>query len=276
MGLYDRDYVSQNYSRPQMGFSLPRIRSVVKWLLILNFAMFAVQIIARRAGFSIENLLAVEPTSYIKILQVWRLIGYQFLHGSIGHIFFNMLALFFLGPTLEGHWGSNRFLKFYLICGAAGGIFYTILALIGWLPKGQMVGASGAILGLLAACAILFPRFVVFIFLFPVPIRVAATIFAILYVLNILQAGHNAGGDAAHLAGMATGAVYVLWPRMKNIFRLKSGSNKWEKKLQRQRDLQIEVDRILEKVHQSGIKSLTRKERKTLEEATKLEQMRNR
>ena len=102
------------------------------------------------------------------------------------HILMNMLGLYFLGPTLERHWGTRKFLPFYLGCGVAGALFYIFLVAVNFLPPGQMVGASGAILGMLAACAILFPHFVVFIYFFPLPIRIAALALIIWYLVAIV------------------------------------------------------------------------------------------
>jgi membrane associated rhomboid family serine protease len=187
-----------------------------------------------------------------------------------------MLALFFLGPTLERNWGTKKFVIFYLSCGVVGGLFYLLLVAAKFLSALPMVGASGAILGMLAACAILFPQFVVFIILFPVPIRVAAVGFTLLYIINLAARGQNAGGDAAHLAGMATGAIYVFSQSWRAKLKLKMRTGAWEKKMAAQRNLQVEVDRILHKVHQSGIHSLTSKERKILKKATEAEQIRNR
>ena len=185
-----------------------------------------------------------------------------------------MLGLYFLGPTLERHWGSKKFLIFYLGCGVAGGLFYTFLALLKFLGAGPMVGASGAILGMLAACAILFPQFVVFILFFPVPIRVAAVGLTIMYFFFVITKGQNAGGHAAHLAGMATGAIYVLSRSWRSKFTFKARSSRFKKRVTSHRDLQIEVDRILKKVHDKGMHSLTYKEKRVLKQATKAEQMR--
>ncbi len=287
MSIYDRDYSQSGYEPPQgrahVQFRMPQLTSVVKKLLIINVAVFLVCIIIKPLGDFVYNWFSVDTSSVGRMLQPWRLIGYQFLHSrhSIGHIAFNMLALYFLGPTLERYWGSKRFLKFYLFCGAAGGVFYTMLVAIGALPGGVLIGASGAILGMLAACAILFPQFVVFIFLFPVPIRVAAVVFTIFYIFSIFTQGYNAGGNAAHLAGMAAGAFYVyLWPRIKGgrtvTIASKFKAESLKKKMNDYRKLQSEVDRILEKVNRNGITSLTSKEKKILSEATRTEQMRNR
>jgi len=278
MGLYDRDYTRSDFQShyrgsPQMRLTFPRPTPVVKRLLIINIAVFFLQILGAD-GF-LTTWFSVFPGSAGSVLQIWRLVSYQFLHGSVGHILFNMIGLYFLGPTLEKYWSGRRFLVFYLSCGAAGAVFYILLALLEMLPVGPMIGASGAILGMLAACAILFPHFVVFFFLFPVPIRVAAVILIFLYVVNIITAGPNAGGDAAHLAGMAAGAFYVLSKSYRTRLFSEHRSRSIQKKAQLRFDLQKEVDRILQKVHKQGIHSLTRNEKKILQQASSVQQMKD-
>jgi len=279
MGIYDRDYSQQNYqshfrNAPQMRMTFPSLTPMVKRLLIINFAIFFVQTLG--GDEFLTSWFSVAPFSLFYSLQIWRLIGYQFLHGDIIHIFLNMLGLFFLGPTLEQHWGSRRFLYFYLGCGAAGGLFYIFLVTVGFLPPGFLVGASGAILGMLAACAILFPHFVVFILFFPVPIRVAAVAGTLLYILLIITKSSNAGGHAAHFGGMAAGAVYVFARPFRAKLKLKMQSRRWEQNLSRQKEVQFELDRILEKVHNHGMHSLTRKERNILRRATEQQNIKNR
>jgi len=291
MGLYDRDYTQEGYQSqfrhvPQMRMNWPKITPVVKWLLIINFAVFFIgEVFFKRslivAEFQLpvnflEKWFSVFPHTLGAMLEIWRLVTYQFLHGSIGHILFNMLGLYFLGPTLERHWHSKKFLIFYLACGTAGGLFYTLLTVCNYLAPAPMVGASGAILGMLAACAILFPHFVVFLMFFPVPIRVAAIGLTIMYFFYVITRGPNAGGHAAHLAGMAVGAAYVFSQSWRDQFTTKIQAGRWKKKMTSQQDLQVELDRILEKVHKSGLQSLTPREKKILKEATRAEQTRGR
>lgn len=283
MSVYDRDYYRPDYedqqSRPQMHFRLPQLTPVVKRLLIINISVFLLCIIIKPLGLFIYNWFSVDSTSIFTSLQLWRLISYQFLHDpmSAWHIIMNMLGLYFLGPTLERFWHGRKFLIFYLLCGVAGGVFYLLLAGAGIVRQGILIGASGAILGMLAACAILFPQFIVVLFIFPMPIRRAAMILTLVYIFSIFMGSANAGGDVAHLAGMVAGAGYVyLWPKWKNRTRTSFRADDWNKKFEAYRQLQQEVDRILAKVNQQGIGSLTRKEKKTLEEATKLEQMKSR
>jgi len=283
MGLYDREYTqadfqSRRHYGPQMRLNFPKLTPVVKWLLIANITIYVLSVLTP-LGKYIYDWFQIDTASTGRFFQLWRLISYQFLHSSnyIFHIVFNMVGLYFLGPTLERHWGSKKFLIFYLGCGIAGGLFYMLLVAVGFLPNNPMVGASGSILGMLAACAILFPQFVVFFFIFPVPIRIATVVLTFVYFLIVITRGDNAGGNACHLAGMAAGAGYVLsgpWRSKLNI--KKTAGQRWEKKMTEKRNLQIELDRILDKVHRSGIHSLTSKEKRTLRKATKAEQMRNR
>ena len=101
------------------------------------------------------------------------------------------------------------------------------------------------------------------------PIRVAAVILTFLYVINLLTLGPNAGGDAAHLAGMAAGAFYVVSRPWRYRLKMKTRASSWKKQKDDIRDLHVEVDRILAKVHNQGIHSLTSREKRILKEATR-------
>jgi membrane associated rhomboid family serine protease len=289
MGLYDRDYTQADFQThhsqyrgiPRMRFSLPQLTPVVKWLLIINVGVFLASVIVSSLAAFLYEWFSVYPATVGMSLQLWRIITYQFLHdvNGFGHIFVNMLALFFFGPMLEKFWGSKKFLIFYLVCGATGGMLYPVLAHAGWLSKGPLVGASGSVLGILAAGAILFPNLRVYVWgIFPVKLMVLAIIFAGISIITILRPDQfaNAGGQAAHLGGMAAGAIYVLSQSWRNKYTSKFQASRREKQIASQQNLQLEVDRILKKVHDSGIQSLTHKEKHTLKEATKAEQMRNR
>jgi len=281
MGLYDRDYTREDYQyrhAPQMRMAFPRITPAVKWLLIINVAVFLPSFLIIRLGQVIFYWFSVYPATPAMSLQLWRPITYQFLHGSIGHIFINMLVLFFFGPVIERLWGSRKFLTFYLVCGAMGGLFYPLLVILRWLSVAPLVGASGSILGILAAAAILFPNMRVYVLgIFPVKITILALVLAAISIISVLQPYRfgNAGGQAAHLAGMAAGAFYVLYQSWHAKLKSKIRAGTWEKKMAEQHNLQIEVDRILQKVHKSGIHNLTSKEKKILKKATQAEQMQN-
>jgi len=282
MGLYDRDYTQADYgsqfhnvSRMHIGFR--RVTPVVKWLLIANIAVFFVSALIPPVAGIIYQWFQLDATSLPRALQFWRVITYQFLHGNFWHIFFNMWALWMFGPILENQWGSRKFLPFYLGCGIAGALFYLLLVLVRFLPGGEMVGASGAILGIFAACAILFPSMRLFLFPFPIsiPIRTAAVGGVILYLFFVMTRSANAGGHAAHLAGMAAGAAYVYSESWRTKFNMKVHTGRWQKKMEQQQQLQLELDRILQKVHVQGIHSLTAKEKRILKKANEAEQTKN-
>ena len=281
MGLYDRDYTQpesrrQHPNLSQVRFNLPQTTPVVQWLLIINIAVFIVGLIPALHLF-FEQWLAIDTKLTATMLQPWRLITYQFLHADAWHIFMNMIGLYFIGPPLERFWRSRQFLLFYLGCGVVAGLTRILLTTTGLLGVGTLVGASGAVLGVIAACAVLFPRFNLVIFVFPVPIRLAAAGLLLVYLVNVFTvSGGNAGGDAAHVGGMLAGLAYVLLQPAWDGLTLKMRSGSWEKRIEEGRRLQIEVDRILAKVHRSGLHSLTRREKTTLKRATQEEIRRHR
>jgi membrane associated rhomboid family serine protease len=285
MSWRDRPY-SSNPQGPYYGdrgyggmqLAMPKPTPVVWALLIANFSVFVLVILTGRQS---SPLLIWGCMNAAAVLhgQIWRLVTYQYLHdvGYIWHILLNMLAVYFLGPPLERYWGGKRFFLFYTVGGTLGSLFYLVLVVLGALPDGIMIGASGCILAVLGACAVLFPHFQLILFVFPVPIRFAAILFTALYVLNILTQGANAGGDAAHLAGLAFG---VLWPlygrRFWQNYRLLRQHTTFERKQQARRNEQEEMDRILRKVHERGVDSLSAREKRFLSEATKRQRDRDR
>ncbi|MBN1123812.1 MAG: rhomboid family intramembrane serine protease [Sedimentisphaerales bacterium] len=274
MGIYDREYSHSDYQSPhqRVQFTMPTITPVVKWLLIINIVTFVFEVIffADESRINpIEQWFSVFPVNWLTAIQIWRWITYQFLHADAAHLLFNMFVLFQFGPLLERQFGSRQFLIFYLCAGAAGGLVYTLLF---FGDQAILVGASGAILGLLGAGAVLYPNLrILFMLIIPMSLRMLAILLVVISVMMFL-AGHNAGGEAAHLAGLAVGVMYVLWRPWLNKTRLKIGEGRWQRKIERERSFQSEVDRILKKVHDSGIASLTNKEKQILKEATLREQ----
>lgn len=271
-----------------LGFALPRLTPVVKALLIANFVIFLLTVFSK----SLESFLfyhfsmaAYDAQGFtsggVLTGHIWRLVTYQYLHdtGSPWHLFFNMLGLYFLGTRLEQRWGPKTFFWFYTACGVVGALLFTLLVGITFLPEGRMIGASGSVLGLLGGCAVLMPDFVIILLFFPVPIRFATVLFVGIYVLSLLSAfasgARGAGGDAAHLGGLVFGVAWCLWgwDWLAGI-RQKQQHGAWERKLRREKELNEEVDRILAKVHESGIQSLTRREKHILSEATEAQQRR--
>ena len=280
MSWRDRPYGGEPqgpYSRGTgggIGLGMPRPTRVVKYLLIANFAVFILAALTGQQNSFLFKWGMMFPEDVLHG-QIWRLVTYEYLHDpfSIWHILFNMLGVYFLGPPLERSWGPRKFFIFYTVGGVLGALFYVVLATAGALPPGGMIGASGCVLAVLGACALLFPQFQVILFIFPVPIRFAAALFCGIYVLNLLSRGVNAGGDAAHLAGLVYG---VLWPLfgerwLRNLQAVRQYS-KQQRHMHSEQDVRAELDRILRKVHEQGVNSLTAAEKRTLADATRRQQ----
>lgn len=283
MGLYDRQYTQDGYGSNasmggSMGFGFPPLTRTVKILMMINGAVFLLQLFG--ADSMLVSFFSVWPRTIGMTLQVWRFVTYQFLHGGMGHVIINMLVLYMFGGLLERLWGDRRFLKFYLVCGAAGGLMYPLLLSLNILQPGAngvvpLIGASGSILGILAACAILFPRLPVYVWgIFPIPLWLLALGTMVIALSTVWNRGPNAGGEAAHLGGMIAGGLYVYSEKHRQRFVGKFQKGRWEKKIAAEHAATQEIDGILEKVHRSGIHSLTQAEKRALKLATEAEKTR--
>lgn len=145
----------------------------------------------------------------------WQLVTYGFLHGGVGHLFFNMLALFMFGAEVEYRWGSRRFLQFYLACVVGAGITHMVMSGVMGVPPGPLVGASGGVFGVLLAYGMMFPDRQVMLLIPPIPMRAKNLVIlmgAVTLVLGYLQPG---GGVAhfAHLGGMLVGFLMIQFWR---------------------------------------------------------------
>ncbi|MFP4105705.1 MAG: rhomboid family intramembrane serine protease [Phycisphaerae bacterium] len=292
MGLHDRPYWKESQGGPgDMGGSgiargltvgLPKPAKAVKTLLIINFAVFLLQMFfdqSRGPGDPglMSRWLGVTVGEW---WQVWRYLTCQFLHGGFLHILLNMLGLYLLGTPLEQRaLGTKRFVIIYLLAGAVGGLAYVIIgALFNLDPTIPIIGASGGVYAIVLACAVYFPHFRLIFLFFPVPIRLAALIIfgmMIFVVLSSLAGGNvrDAMSDVAHLGGASVAAFYI-WglPRFSGTTRKmkqKVDQGSWERRMRRREEEEAEVDRILDKIKQQGINSLSRGEKKTLQEATR-------
>ena len=190
-----------NYSSGGLG-SIP---PVVKNLLIINGLVFLAQYVFERQDIRLEiwgALWGLRSGNF----KVWQLITYMFMHGGISHILFNMFALWMFGMILERFWGPKRFLTFYIICGIFAGITQLIMQ-----PEGIAVGASGAIMGIMAAFAYLFPNTELFIMFIPIPIKAKYVVpgFMALDIFGGISGGDNIA-HWAHLGGAFTGLIIVI------------------------------------------------------------------
>ena len=187
----------------------------VKWLLIVNTAIFLFEAMAERTipgagGWFMPFTL--EPVMVVHMLAVWQLVTYMFLHGGIMHILFNMLTLYWFGPDLERTWGLQRFLKYYFVCGIGAGICVVLVALFAGdlAMRTPTVGASGAILGLIMAYGLLFPdRQILFFFVIPMKVKHMVWIMGLLAFYYSITSMDSGVSNVAHLGGMLVGYLYL-------------------------------------------------------------------
>jgi membrane associated rhomboid family serine protease len=178
---------------------------VVLNLIIINALVFVLQLVMDGPDEIISAKIALWPynTPYFK---PYQLVTHMFAHGGWGHIIFNMFALWSFGSMLERSWGPKRFLIFYLACGLAAGVAQLFLS------NAPAVGASGAIMGLFAAFAYLFPNTELIIFPIPVPIKAKFAV-AIMAAIDLFGGVYPAGSNIAHFAhlgGLLMGFILVL------------------------------------------------------------------
>ncbi len=297
-----------SYFRPSLfgGFSFfpPVIKSLLisntaVWLLseffLAPFKIAGVQIGGEHGLFTYYFALWPIGTNFWP----WQLFTYMFMHGGLGHLFFNMLALWMFGMELENNWGSKQFLIYYLVCGLGAGIANLLVTPL--LGQGApTVGASGAVFGILVAFGMLFPDRPIYLY-FLLPIR--AKYFVAIYMGLELFYGVTGTSDGiahfAHLGGAAVGFVYMLgltglipvgswWDRFRGntqvpyerarTIRTRRGdisdATFYDIKTGRPREDDQEVsqetiDAILDKISKGGYQSLSDDEKRILNEASK-------
>jgi len=254
------------------GFSIPRLNKAVKSLLIANGIIFLFQM---AAGMQFIELFGLVPQQFWKNFHIWQVVTYMFLHGGFWHILFNMYALWLFGSDLEATWGEREFLKYYFITGIGAGLLTVISSPNSLIPT---IGASGAIYGILVAYAMLFPNRILYInFFFPIKAKYLVLIFGVLELFSSFNYTSDGVAHFAHLGGMIIGFLYLKgdW-RFQSLFnRLKSTRPKIvvrrspDTKRNRE-DIQAAVDRILIKISNEGMESLTEEEQEILDEASRL------
>lgn len=194
-----------------------RLTDVVKHLLIINVIMF-VCFYLLMPQFRNEVVLYFPGSPYFKPFQ---LVTHMFMHGSETHILFNMMSLFFLGPTVEQSLGSKKFLIFYLVCGVASMLLHLGLGYLGFIPPVPIVGASGAIMGVFVAFALMYPEVKLMLIFPPIPIK-AKYMMGALIAFDLFSGvgGLNTGiAHFAHLGGVIGGFILITMWGYNNLMR---------------------------------------------------------
>jgi len=182
-----------------------RLTGVVKNLIIINAIIYIG--VALTPIESLRQYFVLYPldTPFFKPIQLFT---HMFMHGSTWHIFFNMLALYFIGPSVEAFWGAKKFLFYYLFCGIGAMVTHLVLG-----TNAPVVGASGAIYGILVAFAYHFPNTQLMLIFPPIPIK--AKYFVLILVAIDLFSGasgaHTGIAHFAHIGGALFGILLILY-----------------------------------------------------------------
>jgi membrane associated rhomboid family serine protease len=306
MGIYDREYYRDEPRRPGISSW-----SAVTTLIVINVAVFVadmlspaqfVNVIDRRnfvveqveTGRWIDSHLGLRADLFNHPWNAWQLVTYGFIHdpNSIMHILFNMFGLWLFGRDVEGLYGKREFYRIYLSLVVLSGLAWVALnKLLGDNASG-VIGASGAVMGVMAIYILHFPnRVFLFYGIIPMPawvLGIAYVAFDILGATGSFRLGKENVANTAHLAGAAFGVLYCqtrwtlfsLWPSrlFSGMFRRPKyrvhrgdddGDTRGGGSAGEQRQLQQQVDDILAKISREGESSLTAAERRTLEEASR-------
>jgi membrane associated rhomboid family serine protease len=222
-----RRYPSTSYTS-SFSFGPGPLPTVIKALITTNVALFITSIFVP----GLKELLGLIPFLVVRRLYVWQLATYMFLHGGIFHILFNMLALWMFGTELERRWGPRYFLKFYFACGVGAAILTVLCSFLPFefmqsLQGADIIGASGAIYGLLLAYAIYFPERPILLIVFWVPARVCVIILgAIALVASLSESGGVA--NVTHLGGLVIGYAMLSTPRLHPLSEVRYRYLKWK------------------------------------------------
>jgi membrane associated rhomboid family serine protease len=258
--------------------------TAVKYLLIINGVVYVLQhLVEMLFGSGPEPLLikffGLHPAWFFSKFQIWPIFSYMFLHDqkSLLHLLFNMFVLWMFGCEVERTLGFRQFIKYYVICGIGAGLLHLIIYYDSPVP---VVGASGAIYGVMVAFAVLFPdRHITLLLFFILPVQILAKYLVMIFVGIALFYGvvglDKGVAHFAHLGGAATGFIFLkldwrldyfgAWLRRKRESRQLLQKLKKEQNMQRFRE---RVDAILDKINEVGYDKLNAEEKRILQEAS--------
>jgi membrane associated rhomboid family serine protease len=255
----------------------------VKKLLIANVGVFIAEFVVSnilKLNLPLGDWLAFRPTQVLT--HPWTLLTYMFVHGSFLHLLFNMLALFFFGPPLEERWGSREFIKFYLICGLGGALLSFVFA-----RDSSIIGASGAVYGVMLAFAMNWPDVPIYIWgIFPVKAKYLVIGLGAIALYSAAASSSDGVAHFAHLGGLAAGFLYLKLDyrgstaatKLKRFFTrprltVVTGGPTLHRAGQKPRrvDERVydDVDKVLDKISTQGMASLTAEEKKLLDEVSR-------
>ena len=247
----------------QFSYKPALFTDAIKILVSVNFGIFLLQTIARTEGMFFP-LFGLVPKLGWSEFMLWQPFTYLFFHGSIWHVLINMFVLWMFGSELERLWGKEHFLKFYFVTGVGAGLVTMIFGLNSMTP---IVGASGAVYGVLLAYGLTYPNRTVYLYGI-IPIKSLWFVIGIGVIAfmssfdNVSQISH-----LTHLSGMMIGYLMLKRPiRFNDLwFTIRKRTLEYkikheEKKVSQHQAIEREIDRILDKINREGFDSLTEEE----------------
>ena len=261
------------------GFAFPTLTPVVKHLLLANgvafLVTFALSFDRGVAGF-VVRWLGLDPSNwkeYAPLVPFWQLLSYGFLHdlSGLGHLLFNMLSLYFFGTMLEGIVGSRRFLRTYLAAIVVGGLAHLMAAFI-TEQMNPAVGASGGVLGVIVACAVLRPNTMVIVIMFPVRLKWVAGFIVGMDIFSVLVGLRDQTGSGVahwvHLAGAGFGFLMAwrkwIWADPMEVLE----TRRLRLRAERDQAVDLKMDDLLVKIKKEGLGALSKREKDFLKRAS--------
>ena len=247
----------------QLSYKPALFTDAIKILVSVNFGIFLLQTVARTEGLFFP-LFGLVPKMVWSEFMIWQPFTYLFFHGGIWHVLINMFVLWMFGSELERIWGKGHFLKFYFVTGVGAGLVTMIFGLNSMTP---IVGASGAVYGVLLAYGLTYPNRTVYLYGI-IPIKSLWFVIGIGVIAfmssfdNVSQISH-----LTHLSGMMIGYLMLKRPvRFNDLwFTIRKRTLEYkikheEKKVSQHQAIEREIDRILDKINREGFDSLTEEE----------------
>lgn len=251
----------------------PRLfTDAIKTLIVVNVGLWALSTLGQNQ-IDLSVIFGLSPgTVWPKI---WQPITYMFIHGGFWHVAINMFVLWMFGSEMETIWGRQEFLKYYFLTGIGSGLIWLLVNTGN--PMVVLIGASGAVYGVLLAYGLMFPnRTVLLYFIIPVKVKWLVIFLGAVAFLSSMTSTTNIS-HLAHLSGMVIGYVYLKyahhWQGLSLQFRRKVVNIKSqveERKEQRKIMLKQEMNQILDKMNQSGYRGLSDYDKERLHEISKL------
>jgi len=251
----------------QLSYKPSLFTDAIKTLISVNFAIFILQSISSSEIIFFSNFGLV-PKLVWSQLKIWQPFTYMFFHGDIWHVLINMFVLWMFGSELERVWGKKNFLRFYFITGVGSGLGTMLFGLQSTIP---IVGASGAIYGVLLAYGVMFPNRTVYLYGI-IPIKSIWFVIGI-GVIAFFSSFNNFTNIShlTHLFGMIIGYLYLKRPvhfrsLWFSVFKkvLEYRIQNQEEKISRSVEIERDLNSILDKINREGFKSLTQEEEERL------------